>query len=80
MDSVSFFVFPSFPDHYADPLGVLVFLGSRWTFVLGRQPLLTLSSIFLMDLLHREKWQVSVWPALIKYLLVILMAFLHLHL
>lgn len=61
-----------------DPLGVLVFLGSRWTFVLGRQPLLTLSSIFLMDLLHREKWQVSVWPALIKYLLVILMAFLHL--
>jgi hypothetical protein len=46
--------------------------------VLGRQPLLTLSSIFLMDLLRQEKWQVSVWPALIKYLPVILMAFLHL--
>jgi hypothetical protein len=30
MDSVSFFVFPS-SDHYADPLGVLVFLGSRVT-------------------------------------------------
>jgi hypothetical protein len=37
-----------------------------------------LSSISLMDLLHQEKWQVKVWPALTNYLLVTLMASLHL--